>query len=443
MGTLTGNAPRMAEQCLHKLPTSCRLTATPQCCACLDKRAHSPTYSTYIDGVGMVSRGTRWQRYCWFCKEFWQNRVTLEGVDPKATQVPDVPDQSEFCALWFDYQRSSQATNRLGHAVDVREELVCEVPWRDTPPGYLPLRRQPGYLARLVDTAHVAPLQPHVSIEQMLDDLLDEEESPDHVTTRANDAEQQAIHGAHSGPQHASVTRSQELEQEYQQARTRLHRATARANGVARQMRRVKEEFDEAETELRVCRARYHQLTTARERARNFERVFGSREEFLQQGADYVSPLSAMFQRAHGWYQTAEEVRAAQRDSDRHEARYEQIMAGVNEPWLRQSFETVRQQRHEGAATVAPQPQSLDDDRIQRPPPKSDAEMSVSMSCKVCLQQVSDTAVLPCGHLVMCGYCAEIAMPTKDQAGIAPARRDARCLLCRKPVKRLAKIYLS
>ena len=26
---------------------------------------------------------------------------------------------------------------------------------------------------------------------------------------------------------------------------------------------------------------------------------------------------------------------------------------------------------------------------------------------RICLQQVSDTAVLPCGHLVMCRYCAK------------------------------------
>lgn len=34
----------------HKLPTSCRLTATPRCCACLDKRPHATSYSKYIDG---------------------------------------------------------------------------------------------------------------------------------------------------------------------------------------------------------------------------------------------------------------------------------------------------------------------------------------------------------------------------------------------------------
>src|SRR5205085_2148466 len=68
MGTLTADVPRLAEHCPHKLPTSCRLTSTPQCCACADRRPHFSTYRMYIDGVGFVSRGTRWQSYCWFCK---------------------------------------------------------------------------------------------------------------------------------------------------------------------------------------------------------------------------------------------------------------------------------------------------------------------------------------------------------------------------------------
>ena len=68
MGTLTAGVPRLAEHCPHKLATSCRLTATPRCCACADVRLHSTTYSVYIDGVGFVQRGTRWQSYCWFCR---------------------------------------------------------------------------------------------------------------------------------------------------------------------------------------------------------------------------------------------------------------------------------------------------------------------------------------------------------------------------------------
>jgi hypothetical protein len=68
MGTLTADCPRLDTHCPHKLATSCRLTSTPNCCACADERVHSRTYRVYIDGVGFVQRGTRWQGYCWFCK---------------------------------------------------------------------------------------------------------------------------------------------------------------------------------------------------------------------------------------------------------------------------------------------------------------------------------------------------------------------------------------
>lgn len=68
MGTLTAECPRLDAHCPHKLATSCRLTSTPSCCACADERVHSRLYRVYIDGVGYVQRGTRWQSYCWFCK---------------------------------------------------------------------------------------------------------------------------------------------------------------------------------------------------------------------------------------------------------------------------------------------------------------------------------------------------------------------------------------
>jgi hypothetical protein len=67
MGTLTADLPRLPEYCDHKLPTSCRLSSIPNCCACADERAHQSSYSTYVDGVGFVARGARWDRYCWPC----------------------------------------------------------------------------------------------------------------------------------------------------------------------------------------------------------------------------------------------------------------------------------------------------------------------------------------------------------------------------------------
>ncbi|EME85230.1 uncharacterized protein MYCFIDRAFT_174060 [Pseudocercospora fijiensis CIRAD86] len=136
MGTLTAGLPRLDHYCEHKLPTSCRLTAIGECCACYDDRAHASFYSTYIDGVGYVPRGTRWQRYCWFCKEFWENRVNASGLRPAQTRIPEVPDQSEFVARWYEFHQGY----RIIRKEDGSEERVAVrgEDLRDVDPGVLP-----------------------------------------------------------------------------------------------------------------------------------------------------------------------------------------------------------------------------------------------------------------------------------------------------------------
>lgn len=136
MGTLTGNLPRLDHYCAHKLPTSCRLSSIGECCACYDERAHAATYTTYIDGVGLVARGTRWQRYCWFCKEFWQARVEASGLRPGQTRIPEVPDQTPFLDRWYEFHR--------GYRVVIKEDgtedrvAVLGEDMRDVEPGHLP-----------------------------------------------------------------------------------------------------------------------------------------------------------------------------------------------------------------------------------------------------------------------------------------------------------------
>lgn len=136
MGTLTANVPRLAEHCPHKLPTSCRLTATPLCCACCDRRPHSTTYSVYVDGVGFVQRGTRWQNYCWYCKIFWENRVSTARISRTETRIPEHPDQTEFVEKWFEFHqgyRIVKKNNGREQRIGVRGE-----PLMDVAPGHLP-----------------------------------------------------------------------------------------------------------------------------------------------------------------------------------------------------------------------------------------------------------------------------------------------------------------
>lgn len=133
MGTLTAGQPRLDSYCDHKLPTSCRLSSIGECCACYDERQHTSSYSTYIDGIGYVSRGTRWQRYCWFCKEFWANRVEAAGLDPRQTRIPEVPDQAPFLARWYEFHQGFRVVTRE----DGSEERIAVLgeDLRDVAPG--------------------------------------------------------------------------------------------------------------------------------------------------------------------------------------------------------------------------------------------------------------------------------------------------------------------
>ena len=79
-------------------------------------------------------------------------------------------------------------------------------------------------------------------------------------------------------------------------------------------------------------------------------------------------------------------------------------------------------------------PRGLDREDDGRPPPKNDDEMTVKLDCKICYQQVADTIVLPCGHLVMCEWCSLQHVPCHDHDRTRP-KRPTDCPLCRKRIK--------
>ena len=346
-----------------------------------------------------------------------------------------MPDQTEFCRQWFEYQRGYRITSAVEGA-EIREPVACEIPWRDTAPGYLPVFEQPAHLAAF-QPIQAEPSQPHIPIEQALDELSDSSDE-DRFENGPIQAGPNVPGQQRRAREEVSPTRrNPPTDDQLHEARNRLQEAVSH-------QRQLQADLADAQIEIRACRERQRQLTTARQTARNLERVFGSREEFLHQGPNYVSPVSAMFARAQGWYQTAEEVRRAERDSQENEEQHEQALASFSRrEFVSRMIERARQGAELREAATTQDPQSLDDERIVRPPPKTDAEMNISLACRICLQQVSNTAVFPCGHLVMCEFCAIIAIPTKDQAQAQPTRRHATCPLCRKSVKRVAKVYVS
>ncbi|THV83724.1 hypothetical protein D6D27_08164 [Aureobasidium pullulans] len=182
MGTLTAEMPRLPEYCDHKLPTSCRLSSIPNCCACADERPHQSSYSTYVDGVGFVARGARWDRYCWPCSQFWRNRVAQTNLLPTQTRIPQTPDQSDFLERWYQFYNGYRTVSRH----DGAEERVAVLGerFRDVSPGRLPrtldeLRAgqersnadQPQHVEVIRDEAPEGP-----SLEAVLDQMFDEAE---------------------------------------------------------------------------------------------------------------------------------------------------------------------------------------------------------------------------------------------------------------------------
>ncbi|KAE8150742.1 hypothetical protein BDV25DRAFT_107119 [Aspergillus avenaceus] len=88
---------------------------------------------------------------------------------------------------------------------------------------------------------------------------------------------------------------------------------------------------------------------------------------------------------------------------------------------------------------TTPPARGLDDQRDGRPAPKEDDELTVNLECKICFSQLVDTVLIPCGHAILCRWCADQhTRPDRMRPKALPL-----CPLCRDPVKQKLRIYLS
>ncbi|CBX97460.1 hypothetical protein IAQ61_007133 [Plenodomus lingam] len=564
MGTLTGDVPRLDSHCPHKLATSCRLTATPNCCACADERPHSQTYRVYIDGVGFVQRGTRWQGYCWFCKEFWTNR--LAATDPpleiSQTRIPDVPDQTEFLARWNEFYQGYQIET-LADGTEQWSAVLGER-FSNVSPGFLPRTRalleagvrndarRPGnrFARGRLPEEESQPEAPHQNIEDSLDRLLQQAADPEDDTWAML---QETVRNRSNNwtVVHEGRTVSARLWTSLQEEEILL--ASTYADEIP-EMNAPEPPRPFTRQDAQLLRRREH-----------FRRLFGSREDVQRE--DYESPVAAMYSRADARYRQAEERRAVAPvigdDISVQERREieEQLLWGVmqDSQAMSESLEregdvwsytpvpvvdqlTVPEDSVEDvpldrtspsiehltsfvehiermsdafgrpgnpptttpsttAATnpsltatssssplatttpatqptprhpsdlsdirtslahmtselarlrlvssnlatarrnprVLPQPSPSLDNQPDRPPPATDAEMTKLLACQVCYQQLADTALLPCGHMVMCRWCADVVVPVRHAhipVGVV------KCPMCRKVVKQRFKIHM-
>ncbi|KAI5254551.1 hypothetical protein E4T42_02313 [Aureobasidium subglaciale] len=407
MGTLTADLPRLPEYCDHKLPTSCRLSSIPNCCACADERAHQSSYSTYID-------------------EFWRNRVAQTNLLPTQTRIPTIPDQAAFLDRWYQFYNGYRNVLRS----DGTEERVAVLGerFRDVSPGRLPRtldelragqeRSDADQLQHVNIVVDETPDGP--SLEDALDQMFEEAEEEDQDTGRelapnlihapytfnSNDSRNtprvagQVMRAAPSRNPEYQARRISALRRELLRMRNGIERVisglrdlgepvpdhtdtTSRLTEIGRSLdtmsfidastsiypasgsreprapvvgsvyrnpllTNVQQRFDEAQRQLEQAqrfrdqssvefqlaqashnetsdilegaeldltehREQVSQLRREQRTAENYSRLFGTREDMENAGADYESPIGGMFTRAWDRFRVAEGVRQDER----------------------------------------------------------------------------------------------------------------------------------
>ncbi|EFR00758.1 hypothetical protein MGYG_03762 [Nannizzia gypsea CBS 118893] len=104
-----------------------------------------------------------------------------------------------------------------------------------------------------------------------------------------------------------------------------------------------------------------------------------------------------------------------------------------------QQRETLRRRAAARNPQPTEQPVGLDVQTDGRPEPKDSASLMVNMECKVCMTQLVDTVLIPCGHAVLCRWCAEQHLLPK----IGSRRLPPACPMCRRPIKQRLRMFIS
>ncbi|KAL4870342.1 hypothetical protein BDV12DRAFT_60481 [Aspergillus spectabilis] len=81
----------------------------------------------------------------------------------------------------------------------------------------------------------------------------------------------------------------------------------------------------------------------------------------------------------------------------------------------------------------------FDTPKESRPEPKETDELTLNMECKICMGQLVDTVLLPCGHAILCSWCADQHIPSIK----GYPQGKANCPMCRDPVKQKYRIYFG
>jgi hypothetical protein len=420
--------------CEHKQLLRCELTAVAVCCMCADSRPLSQAYPTYVDGSGMRNEGTRWQKYCWRCRDHWKaqdqhersSTISTTDEEPSWSFPPQTalsPQLSPFAGTQRRNGRSQRSTlhNPL-YAPDSSETNRHH----EAMPGPSTQRRASRRNNNVAD--HISPLP------EGTDPLSEARRRP---------------------PQNPFGTREEWEAPDYQSPLAGMFtRAWTRYRDAEAARRR--EEF-EIQDQMQRLRLELENPPPPSFPGEHTQRSMPNNPIFLG-----TSTLTEQVARVHG---AAEQLQ--QRAYARADAQGDIDINFNYGPSSRPLYPFPSTDRgytevdrsvwdHDSPLGSSPPPPRNNpiDAQPTRPEPLNTDDMNVNIACKICCEQKMDTILLPCYHLNMCRWCAAImrsnAAASRDwrrnRLGLIEPRvrgEGWNCPICRRGVEGTRRIFLG
>ena len=446
--------------------------------------------------------GTRQDNYCWPCKVFWDERITLSGVPQETSRIPAIPGIALFVNTWHDWHRGYREIMDDNNVTE-RQDLQGQ-PLRTVEIGHLP-RASPGI--SVVDTRAIPWVLPTDSAEsppvaaptryeevyipeedRLFDSNSENGDTAPEIAVATGQEEVTATESNQRQSNSQSLTENQYLElgdilQRLRGLTTGLERMSSRLDPFIEQLssqsgegsvtRHLQIQVNEINATLqRVATWTTESLAQQRPETQNTSRLpqpqdydaareaqrqrhirlFGTVEDIQQ--PDYVSPITSMFNRQWERLRAAREAQAPNIAAER----LQQMDRMIQELGSRvvqyredaaardQNFDQAQQELQADRSAGSPQEPSatvsdalvefrqrmrLDgtqqntDEIIQNmrnimnsfqassrnggrvgplnpviPPPQEalpEDQMYIKLQCTVCLEQVADIALVPCG----------------------------------------------